>query len=79
MLHMGDVVCLLPGHEAELYHTFRDGITSGFVLKNRLGVVVEPDRDTPGGHYVIYYNYTMTYSLVTIPLRHLHFVRHGAI
>ena len=73
---MGDVVCLLPGHEAELYHTFRDGMTSGFVLKNRLGVVVEPHHDTPGGHYVILY---MTYSLVTIPLRDLHFVRHGAI
>jgi len=79
MLRTGDVVCLLPGHEAELYHTFREGMMSGFVLKNRLGVVVEPHRDTPNGHYVILYNYTMAYTLVTIPLGDLHFVRHGAI
>ena len=77
MLQTGDVVSLLPGREAKLYDTFEGGMLSGFTLKHRRGVVTEPHRDTPTGHHVIVYNYTMTYTMVTIPAQDLELEPHG--
>ena len=79
MLRKGDIVRLLPGRETYYYHTYREGMMSGFVLTDRLGAVVESDHDTPYGHYVILYDYTMSSTWVTIPYGDLELVRRGEI
>ena len=43
----GDVVRLLPGCDVYMYRTYREGRMSGFVLKDRLGVVVGSDPTRP--------------------------------
>ena len=75
MFQKGDVVCLLPDHEIDEYDTVRHGKISGFVLTKVNGIVAEPNPNTPPGHHVIYYDYTMSYHLVTIPWQDLQFVR----
>ena len=74
-----DIVRLLPGHDTDEYDTFRQGKMSGFVLKNIDAVVSSSNRNTPPEHCVIYYDYTMTYSLVTFPWQHLEFMRSAVI
>ena len=79
MLRNGDVVRLLPGCEIYTYRTYENGWMSGYVLKDRLGVVVEPHHDTPNGRVVVCYNYTMSCTWVTFPFDHLQLMRDDAI